>query len=316
MNSFDDKHRASNGRLSLLGLMAVHITLTGGGYVVNKLALREFNPVAFGFWRLAIGLVGLVSLAWWTKAWPKIDRSDWPRIILLALVAVPVNQLIYLYGMSKTVPSHAALLYGTTAVFALFLSATLGYEKIVRHKVLAIIVSLSGLALVVSRGGQIDVHSDLFAGDVYIFLAVLAWATYTVLGKSLVKKYGALPSTCVLLILGSIVSLPFLIYAAATQDYGHITWVGWGGALYSGLLLTIVAYIVWYRILSRIDPSQVAILTTPQPVVATVLSSYFVGEVIGWPLLFGGLLVITGVVLMDAPAFIRRAGDLRRRVTG
>lgn len=296
--------------------MGVHITLTGGGYVVNKLALREFHPLAFGFWRLIIGLIGLLLLTKWASAWPKIEKREWTRVILLAAVAVPVNQLIYLYGMSMTVPSHASLLYGTTAVFALFLSAALGYERIMRHKVLAIAVSLSGLALVVTRGGQFDVNSSVFTGDVLIFAAVLAWATYTVLGKPLVIKYGAVPATCVLLIVGTVISLPFLITSAVHQDYSGITWIGWGGALYSGLLLTVVAYIVWYRILSKIDPSQVAILTTPQPVVATFLSSFFVGEVIGWPLVIGGLLVIIGVILMDAPAFVRRAGEFRRKVVG
>lgn len=294
--------------------MALHVVLAAGGYVVNKLALREFNPISFGFWRLTIGLAGLVALVLLRRAWPKINKQDWPRILFLSLVAVPINQLVYLYGMSKTVPSHASLLYGTTAVFALVLSVALGYEKIVRHKVIAIIVALLGLALVVTRGGQIDTHSELFVGDAFIFCAVLAWATYTVLGKSLVRTYGALPITCVILIIGTVISLPFLILPALAQDYSHITWIGWGGALYSGLLLTVVAYVVWYKILTQIDPSQVAILTTPQPVVATTLSSYFVGEVIGWPLVAGGVLVIAGIFLMDAPAFMRRAGKMKRRI--
>lgn len=300
----------------LLSLMLTHVSVTGGGYVVNKLALREFNPFAYGFWRLSIGLVGLSTVAVISHNWPKIDRSDWPRVVLLSLVAVPINQLIYLVGMSKTMPSHASLLYGTTAVFALFLSAALGYERILRHKVVAIILALGGLILVVSQGGQFDVSSELFVGDVLIFLAVLAWATYTVLGKPLVVKYGAIPTTVAVLILGSIISLPFLLAPALVQDYSQVTWIGWGGTLYSGLVLTVLAYMVWYKILTMVDPSQVAILTTPQPIIATALSSVFVGEVIGWPLVVGGLLVITGIVMMDAPAFRRRADAIRKRITG
>ena len=295
--------------------MLTHVSVTGFGYVVNKLALREFNPFAYGFWRLSIGLIGLSTLAWMTKSWPRVERADWPRVILLALVAVPINQLIYLVGMSKTMPSHAALLYGTTAVFALFLSAALGYERIRRHKIVAIIVALCGLALVVTRAGNFDVHSDLFFGDALIFLAVLAWATYTVVGKPLVLKYGSLPATCLVLIIGSLISLPFLIYPARLQDYSGITWIGWGGTFYAGLVLTILAYNVWYKILSMVDPAQVAILTTPQPVVATTLSAYFVGEIIAWPLVVGGALVIAGIILMDAPAFMRHAESLRKKVT-
>lgn len=295
--------------------MLTHVTVTGGGYVVNKLALLEFEPYAYGFWRLSIGLVGLTALMVVAKVKFRVDKEDWPRVIFMSLVAVPVNQLIYLVGMSKTMPSHASLLYGTTAVFALFLSAALGYERIVRHKLLAIVVALGGLVLIVTQGGSFDLHSGLFLGDLLIFSAVLAWAVYTVLGKPLVQKYGAIQATCTVLIIGTVISLPFLIIPARKQDYSAITWIGWGGAAYAGIILTVVAYIVWYKLLALVDPSQVAILTTPQPVVATTLSAYFVvGEVVGWPLIMGGLLVILGIVLMDAPAFARRADSLRRMV--
>jgi len=301
-------------RIVLLTLMVTHFTVTGGGYVVNKLALREWDPYAYAFWRLCVGVVGLTLLMFATRSWRKIDRADFPRILLLAIVAVPINQIIYLVGISKTMPSHASLLYGTTAVFALFLSAAMGYEKILRHKIIAIIVSLAGLVLIVTQGDNIDTSSDLFVGDVYIFIAVLAWATYTVLGKPIVHKYGAITATGTVLLLGSFLGLPLLVYPAVMQEYTNITWIGWGGVFYAGLVLTVLAYTVWYKILTMIDPSQVAILTTPQPVVATALSTYFVGEIIGLPLIFGGILVIAGIVLMDAPAFARRAGSLRRRV--
>lgn len=315
MNSSGAKPAYSR-RVVLLTLMTTHVALTGGGYVVVKLALREFAPAALGFWRLLIGLGGLSMVIWLGRAWPRVEKSDWPRILLLSLVAVPINQLVYLVGMSKTMPSHAALLYGTTAVFALFLSSALGYERIVRHKIIAIVVSLSGLTLVVTRGGNFSLNSDIFIGDLLIFAAVLAWATYTVLGKPLVTKYGAIPTTCVILVIGTIFSLPFLLSPALGQDYSKITWIGWGGAFYTGIFLTVVAYFVWYKILNLVDPSQVAILTTPQPVLATYLSSIFVGEIIGWPLVVGGLMIITGIVLMDAPAFRRRADALMQRVTG
>lgn len=301
-------------RLLLLGLMVTHVSVTGFGYVVNRLATQEFNPFAYAFWRLCVGIVGLVALMSLTKSWKRIDRADYPRILLLALVAVPINQVIYLVGISKTMPSHASLLYGTTAVFALFLSAALGYEKILKHKIFAIVVSLGGLVVIVTQGGEFDTGSQLFIGDVLIFTAVLAWATYTVLGKPIVKKYGAISTTGVVLLVGSFVGLPFLAYPALQQDYSSITWVGWGGVFYAGLVLSVLAYSVWYKILTMIDPSQVAILTTPQPVVATTFSTFIVGEIIGWPLVVGGILVIAGIVLMDAPAFARRANSLRKRV--
>jgi drug/metabolite transporter (DMT)-like permease len=103
------------------------------------------------------------------------------------------------------------------------------------------------------------------------------------------------------LIIGTLMSLPFLIYPAMVQDYSVVTWRGWSGALYAGLLLTCVAYVIWFTLLKRVDPSQVAIVTSGQPVMTTALSTWILGEVITANLIAGGVLVISGLVIINAP---------------
>jgi drug/metabolite transporter (DMT)-like permease len=97
-----------------------------------------------------------------------------------------------------------------------------------------------------------------------------------------------------------------LIAPALAQDYSVVTWRGWTGALYTGFMITAVSYTIWFALLRRVDPSQVAILTTPQPVVTTVLSVLILKEAIGFSLILGGLLVIGAVLLMHAPVWFRR----------
>ena len=93
---------------------------------------------------------------------------------------------------------------------------------------------------------------------------------------------------------------------AIAQDYSVVTWRGWIGTLYTGFMITAVSYTIWFALLRRVDPSQVAILTTPQPVVATTLSVLILKETIGASLISGGLLVIGGVILMHAPILLKR----------
>ena len=66
-------------------------------------------------------------------------------------------------------------------------------------------------------------------------------------------------------------------------------------------MVTGVTYTIWFAMLKRIAPSQVAILTTPQPVITTTLSVLLLHEVIGVTLITGGLLVIGGVLLDASP---------------
>lgn len=291
--------------------MATHVCIASGGFIFVKLALREFTPLALGFWRLLFGLVGLLVYTISFRSWKTIDKQDWPTIFLLAFLAVPINQVGYIFGMQFTVPSHAALLYGCTAVFAVSLSVLLGKETLRRSRVLAIALAVIGVTIVVSGRHTQILGTENFRGDLIVLFGVMAWAGYTVLAKPLVIKYGATQATTSCLIIGSVMGLPFLAYPAYTQDYSRLTWIGWSGALYAGILLTGVAYAVWFNLLKRVDPSQVAIATAPQPVVTTLLSTLIVGEVIHLTLVVGGLLVISGVFIMNAPELLRKLTPAR-----
>ncbi|HEY3294909.1 MAG TPA: DMT family transporter [bacterium] len=302
-------------RRTVFSLMLLHVAISSGGYLFVKVGLAEFSSLAFAFWRFVIGLAGLLTATVVLKAWPRIDRKDWPRVLLLGALAVPANQLFYLVGMKHSVPSHASLIYGATAVIALVLSTVLGYEKLQRFKVVAISVSVLGLVLVVTSSRTPILGTENFGGDALITVSMFAWAGYTVFAKPLVAKYGAVQATLACLMVGTLMGLPFLIKPALAQDYSILTWRGWIGTAYSGIMSTCISYTVWFALLKRVDPSQVAIMTTPQPVVTTALSVLILGEALSLPLITGGLLVIGGVLLMQAPVLLanRRVAELLKR---
>lgn len=301
-------------RSSVFLLMLAHVSITGCGYVIVKLGLREFDPVPFASLRFLTGLVALSIMAIVLRCWPKIDKGDWPRVIALALLAVPVNQLVYLIGMRWTVPSHASLLYGSTAAFALLMSAAAGYEKLRIYKFAAIALAIGGLLIVMLQPGTSLLDREHFKGDLLVIMAVISWAGYTVVAKPIVKKYGAISLSTFCLILGTLIVLPFVIPSVFQQDFSRVTSIGIFAVLYTGVMLSAVAYSIWFALIKLIDPSQVAILTAPQPIVASTVSAIVIGEVIGVPLIIGGILVITGVVTMDLPALIARKNSLTSKI--
>ena len=301
-------------RLVVWSLMGSHVCIASGGFIFVKVALYEFTPLALGFWRLSIGLIALLALSATFGKTPRVERADRWKIAWLAFLAVPINQVGYIIGMNYTVPSHAAILYGSTAVFAILFSTWLGHEKLRRSRIFAICMCVSGVIVVVSGSRTVMGGSENVAGDLLVGAGMIAWAGYTALAKPIVVKYGALRATTLCLIVGTLMSLPFLTPSAIAQDYAVVTWRGWGGALYAGLLLTCVAYTIWFTLLKRIDPSQVAIVTSGQPVVTTALSTLILGEVISANLVIGGLLVISGLVVMNAPELYRRLFPVRVQV--
>jgi drug/metabolite transporter (DMT)-like permease len=298
-------------RPSVLGLMTAHVIINSCGYIIVKAGLGEFTPLAFGFWRFVFGLGGLFLLIAWRRTWPRVEKKDWPRFLLLAALAVPTNQLLYLTGMRDSVPSHASLIYASTAGIAILLSTAVGYERLRAVRVVAIAFALVGVALVVSESPTPILGTEKFTGDALIIVSMLAWASYTVLVKPLITKYGTLSATNVVLMAGSLMGLPFLLLPALAQDYSVVSWRGWLGTAYTGIFITVISYTLWAAMLKRIDPSQVAIVTTPQPVVTTALSILILGESPGAGVITGGVLVIGGVIMMQVKGKRKKDEDKR-----
>ena len=62
---------------------------------------------------------------------------------------------------------------------------------------------------------------------------------------------------------------------------------------------TIVAYLLYYSAVARIEPSKVAAFMYFQPIVASLIAFFIAGEVFSRPFLFGVGLVLTGVLLAE-----------------
>ena len=54
----------------------------------------------------------------WRWTGVRVSRRDLAALAALGVVAIPVNQGLFLYGMTLTTPGHAALLYALAWLLA------------------------------------------------------------------------------------------------------------------------------------------------------------------------------------------------------
>lgn len=224
----------------------------------------------------------------------RIERADWLRFIVIGLLAVPLNQLLFLYGLKFTTAGRSALYYGATPIFVFLLAVFYLRERTTLLKVSGILTSFAGVAVIL-RGGRLD--EGVLFGDFLVILAVIAWAAYTVLGKNLLSKYGSLTVTAYALFIGTIAYLPIGLYSAIGFDYSRVPTAAWLSLLYIAIMTSVVAYSIWYWALARMEASKLAIFQNLQPVFATILSVIVVSETFGFDFYLGGALVIGGVLI-------------------
>ncbi len=271
-------------------------TLLGGAtHIAAKSVAVDVDAVTLTFLRSVVSIAGLAPVVLVRRRRLKIDKQDWKRLFGLGVLGTG-NQLIYMYGIHFTTAANGALLYATTPVVVLILSNIFLHECITTSKALGIILAFIGVSIVVFEKG-ISLTSDYTYGNLVVLIAVVAWALFTVFGKSMVIKYGALNTTSVAAFIGGAMLFPFGIMASSRFDFALLNTSDWLGILYLGVGTSIVSYLLWYYALRRIDASRLAVFANGQPIVAALLSVIFLQYTITGAFILGGTVTVAGVVL-------------------
>ena len=282
--------------------MAVYLSLifqqliSSGTHIIAKVVVRDIDPLTLTMLRSALAALVLVAFMAVRGRRFSFAREDRRTIVLLSILAIPVNQFLFLCAMKYTTPANASLLYGATPALVLILSAARGSEVITGRKVSGIILAFSGILLVVFERG-VDLRSSYTFGNILLLLAVIAWAFYTVLGRPMIIKYGAFTTSAATMILGTLFYLPIGIYPTTVFPYSTLRFAHWGGIIYLGLGTSVFAYFLWYYALARIEASKVAVFSNLQPVMTTVLAAVLLGFQITPVFVVGGLLALGGVII-------------------
>ena len=301
MSGPQDTKRSDKKRISTLRIIAAIAVVQIFGslaYPIAKVGLENIEPFTFAFYRFIIASVLLMSISFMQKYELPVERSDYLRILLLGFLIIPLNQTLFLVGQSMTSAGHGSVLFATTPVFIFILAIVHLKERPRMKRTAGIIMAVAG-AMYIVLGSSIEIGREYFIGDIIIVFSVIAWAYYTIVGKSLVRKYGALRLTAYALTSGTIMYFPFGVYRAWQFDYSQTTIADWGSVVYMAVGLSFVVYVLWYWLLKHMEVSRIAAYHNIQPVVATAVSYYFLSEPLGWPFVIGGVVVIGGVLLAE-----------------
>lgn len=276
--------------------MFIQVMIAGGTHIVAKAVVTDLDVAPLLFMRAAISSCALLAVYTMRYGRLNIERKDWGSMAWLGVLGVLINQGAYLYGMKFTTPANGALLYATTPVIVLILSHFMLKEKITPKKSFGILLAFVGIAIVIFERG-VDFSSGYAFGNFLVLLAVIAWGLFTIMGKPMIVKYGALRTTTGMMLFGAILYLPIGMYSTVQFSFSNMTSLQWGGVLYLSIGTSFLGYLLWYHALGRIEASKAAVFANGQPIVATVLSFFFLNYAITGNFIVGGILTVAGVII-------------------
>ena len=252
------------------------------------IALSTLLPVRFV---VALGiLAGIAALRGW--AWPASSR-EWGATLALGVVYTGMT-VLYFSSLVYLTAGLATIVLYTYPTMVVVLAVWLLEETLTRLRVLALVLATAGVAIVVGAGvGAVDpLGIGLALG------AAICYAVYTA-GSRRLSPVMRPRSLMIGVLLGTTLSMA----GYGALDGGLALPVGnaqWEIVLGLALLSTVVPHLLFYEGVARLQASQVGVLSTTEVLVTVLLGVVLLGEPVTAVLVGGGVLVVAGVLLVNA----------------
>lgn len=269
----------------------------GGTFVAGRIVVQNMEPFTAAFFRFAVASICLVILTQKIeKRLPKLKRSQIFPVILLGLTGVFSYNAFFFLGLQTVAASRAALIVALNPTFITLGAALFFREKLNGLKLIGIITSLTGAAIVISKGQILNLFQGSIGwGELFIFGCVLSWVAYTLIGKSVVKSLSPLATTTYACIIGAIALLIPALFEGITQDLMQFPLAAWLGILYLGVLGSAIGFSWYYEGIVAIGAAKASIFINLVPVSAIAFAVLLLHESVTISLVLGGILVMAGV---------------------
>ncbi|WP_033540976.1 DMT family transporter [Planococcus sp. CAU13] len=258
-----------------------------GGYDTGQNILVRFLIASFLF---------LVFALWPGVKFQLPHKGDILRLLVLGWIGISIYHIFVTFGMETISAGTAGMLVGSGPIFTALIAAVVLKERLTRIGWLGMGIGFVGILFIAfgSGGGSLTLTN----GAWLVLVAAFASALFFVFQKPLLKKYSAIELTAYFTWAGT---LPFFIFSPGlVTTLQNATVEAHLATLYVGIFPAAIAYVTWATALSSANASSVSSLIYLEPAVAIVVSWMWLHELPTGISLIGGVIAISGVILVNA----------------
>lgn len=273
----------------------------GGTFVAGRIVAQEVGPFSAAFLRFLTASVCLILFTWRVEGKiPLPEKRLFPALTVLGLTGVFSYNVFFFMGLERIEASRASLIIANNPVFITLFSALIFRDRLRPLAVLGILLSVTGAAVVISRG-DLDyvLQGGVGLGELFIFCCVLSWVAYSLVGKVVLSVLSPLASVTWASLIGmTALALPACLEGLPLQmlDYSAASWAS---ILYLGFFGTVLGFVWYYRGIREIGPARASQFINLVPVSAILLAALILDEPLSLSLLTGAALVLTGITLTN-----------------
>jgi len=272
-------------------------------FIATKVAVGAAPPLTVVTLRL---LVSAICFALWFflqgRSWGFWGYRRLRQLFLLSLFGTGLHYGLQTIGLQFTAASNASIYAVTGPISITLIAAVFLGERISLRKGIGIVVAIIGVLWVmgIETLRSFELKGNVL-GDMLVFASIAMWGMFTVYGKKLMGEMGAFEVIAMTTIIGSVWMVPI---GWAEMHYrgfslSSVTPEAWAAIGFLGVTCSFLATLLYFMALQRTESQKVGIYMYTIPPMTYAVAALYLGEKIGFNLVFGSILVLAGVYLTE-----------------
>ncbi len=276
-------------------MLLATVVIWAFNFTVTKYVLTHgFEPLAYSTLRYAAAALLFASLTFGIERSLSVKRRDLVLLLVAAALGVWLNQVSFVYALTFTSASTAALVMGTLPIFTALIAWAFKMERLSGRFLAAGSVSFGGVALVALGSGS-GLSGNL-KGILLTMATAATWAGYSVAIAPLMQRYSPFRISAFVLLVGWIPLFLSGLRQVVRQDYS-LTPLVWACLAFAVLGPLVLTNVLWFKAIARVGPSRATLVTNLQPFLAAVFALVILSEAMTAVQIAGGIAIGLGIVL-------------------
>lgn len=278
-----------------IGELTLLAALWGASFLFMRLGAHEFGPIALAAVRVGLASVLLLPLLA-SRGQLASLREHWKGLLLVGALNSAIPFVLFSFAALSITAGLSSIVNATTPLWTAVVAYLWLRQQLTVLRVLGLVIGFAGVAFLAWDKASFKPGED-HSG----FWAVLACLGATLcygLAANATKRFltgvpplavatGSQFAAALLLVVPAVWLWP----AAAPSAFA------WSSALALAGLCTALAYLLYFRLMSRVGPTNAVSVTFLIPVFAILWGAVFLGEAVTAQMAVGGVIVLGGLAL-------------------
>ena len=264
----------------------------GGSFLFMRIGAHDFGPVPMTCIRVGLASLVLLPLLAWRGGWAEV-RASWRQMLVLGLVNTALPFALFVYAALSITAGMSSILNATSPLFGALVAALWLGEKITAARAVGFLIAFGGVAYLAWDHAEFKP-----GGSGWAVVACLVAALCYGVAASYTRRYvkGVRPLAIASGSLGA-ATLWLLVPAVRLWPAAAPAPQSWLAVSLLAVLCTALAYLIYFRLMLRVGPTNAIAVTFLNPVFAVLWGNVFLGEALEPRMLMGCAVVLFGTAL-------------------